>query len=151
VDQLLVAASLLVLIGCWVLIGLRWGDIPERVATHFTLGGKPDAWGGRGVLFVIPVAATVLWLVQTFLALIPHVFNYAWEITEENAAVQYRLAARLVRVLNLYVTLVFVAIEWFALQVAAGERAGLPHIFVPAIVGLVAIFAVHFIVASKHQ
>lgn len=43
-----------------------WNHLPERIPTHFSFGGEPDAWGGKGVFSVfglLIVAAAVLLLV----------------------------------------------------------------------------------------
>ena len=37
--------------------------LPSRVPIHFSVTGRPDAWGSRGVLLALPVVVIVLYVV----------------------------------------------------------------------------------------
>jgi uncharacterized membrane protein len=32
-----------------------WPDLPESIPTHFDINGKPDAWGKKGSIFILPL------------------------------------------------------------------------------------------------
>src|SRR5690606_29548471 len=38
-----------------------WGSVPETVPTHWNASGEVDGWGSRSTLFLLPVAAALLW------------------------------------------------------------------------------------------
>ena len=44
----------------WALALAAWPDLPERIPTHFDVGGRPDAWSPRGFSswFLLPTLAT---------------------------------------------------------------------------------------------
>lgn len=58
------------LIGLWVGSVLVFGDLPERIPTHFGADGVADAWADRSVFswFTVPTIAAVLSVIMTVLA-----------------------------------------------------------------------------------
>jgi uncharacterized membrane protein len=32
-----------------------WPDLPDSIPTHFDINGKPDAWGKKGSIFILPL------------------------------------------------------------------------------------------------
>ena len=44
-----------------------WPDLPEQIPTHFGIEGKPDAWGGKGSIFVAPGILSGVGLVLFFI------------------------------------------------------------------------------------
>ena len=126
-----------------------WPELPDRLPMHFDLAGRPNRWGPRGELFVLPSLALVLLVGMSVLSRFPHIYNYIVAITEQNAARQYRLAVRLILSLN-------VLLQWlFAVIVGVVIRAaqGLPHPgiwLVPTIVaGTFVLLIVYLVKASS--
>lgn len=115
-------AEVVALVGlaAMAVILLRCQPVEGPVPTHFGLDGQPDAWGEPGSLFVVPAIALVLWIGLTLLDRIPHAFNYAVEITGENAETQYVLAKALLAVLKAQSVWVFLLILWGQCQTASG-------------------------------
>jgi uncharacterized membrane protein len=69
-----------------------WSGLPDRVPTHFTLSGKPDGWGGKNTLLLLPLIAVVMYGLLTILARFPRMFNYPVKPTPAQLPFQYRLA-----------------------------------------------------------
>lgn len=45
-----------------LLIVLRaWDTLPEEIPAHFGITGKPDRWGGRWQIWILPVLALVMY------------------------------------------------------------------------------------------
>ena len=40
-----------------------WGSLPELVPTHFGISGRPDRWGRRWQIWILPVLAPVMYTV----------------------------------------------------------------------------------------
>lgn len=53
-----------------------------------------------------------MYLFLTILNRYPHKFNYPFNITEQNAVAQYRIARLMVQTLKLEVIWIFVYIQW---------------------------------------
>src|SRR5262245_11993508 len=91
---------------------IYWQALPEAVPTHFGFAGKPDAWGSRNTILILPIAGIVSYLLLTIINRYPHVFNYPVPITPENAERQYRLGQRIIRLVKAGIMLLFAYIEW---------------------------------------
>ena len=86
------------------------------------------------------------------LANIPHYYNFPIEITEANAEVQYRLAARLIRSMNMVVTAYFGYLVFMKIQIGFGRAEALAKLSTPLFLGtLSAILVVYFILASRSK
>jgi uncharacterized membrane protein len=116
-----------------------WTGLPEIIPIHFNLRGELDGYGSKNtVLFLLPVMA-FLYVMLTIAARYPHVYNYLVEITEENAAAQYKLAVRLVRTLKLEVMGLFTALEYFIIRSGTTHQLGAAPVFM--MLGLLAVAA----------
>jgi uncharacterized membrane protein len=127
---------------CGLLFGILllwryWTSLPESVPQHFGPSGKPDAWGSKQSLLILPALNTIIYVGLTILNRFPRLYNYPWEITPQNAKRQYELARSLVIWLKLGVSYTFSLIVWRTIQVALGKSDGLGSLFMPAVLLLV--------------
>ena len=113
--------------------------LPDRVPVHFGFAGRPDRWGVPAELLFVMVIALALFAFLTFLTRIPHLYNYPWPITEENAERQYALSRRLVLLLRTFVVWIFFILFLSAWRVAETGSGGLGIWFVPALLISVAL------------
>lgn len=125
-DRVLEVAGWVVLAALWTYTVSAVFEAPETVPTHFDGNGSPDDFGSRWSLFILPAIGTFVFLVLTLIGRFPHIFNYGLKITQENAAYQYRLATRFLRVLKLSVLLVLGLVVRISIN-AASETAGPPN------------------------
>ncbi|MBK8229529.1 MAG: DUF1648 domain-containing protein [Candidatus Eisenbacteria bacterium] len=56
--EVLALASLVSLLG---LVAGYWTQLPERIPTHFGASGRPDGWGGRSMLLLLPLVTLVMY------------------------------------------------------------------------------------------
>jgi hypothetical protein len=108
-----------------------WPLLPDNIPHHFGGSGKPDAWGGKWILWLLPGISLVLYIGLTILSRYPHIYNYPWPITEKNAAAQYHLARIMIGALKAEIVLIFIYIQQQTIQVALGKVEGLGIAFLP--------------------
>jgi uncharacterized membrane protein len=108
-----------------------WPLLPETIPHHFGVSGKPDAWSGKWILWLLPGISLVLYVGLTILGRYPHVYNYLWPITEKNAAAQYHLARTMIVALKAEIILLFAYLQQQTIQVALGKAGGLGVAFLP--------------------
>jgi uncharacterized membrane protein len=108
-----------------------WPLLPEIIPHHFGVSGKPDAWGGKWILWLLPGISLVLYVGLTILGRYPHVYNYPRPITEKNAAAQYHLARTMIVALKAEIILLFAYLQQQTIQVALGKTEGLGVAFLP--------------------
>ncbi|AOM76861.1 DUF1648 domain-containing protein [Pedobacter steynii] len=112
VDKGLEALGLLLLLTGWTYLVLAYSKLPESIPTHFSISGKPNAFGHKSDLYNLMTVATALYLLLTIANLFPQYFNYLRSITAENARRQYTIATRILRYLKVMIVFIFVALVW---------------------------------------
>lgn len=115
---------LLIVINMIYLIGV-WNTLPEQVPIHYNFKGQVDGWGGKSVIWLLPTISFILWFGLTMMERVPHFFNYPIEITEKNAAFQYKNARMMSVFLKVEMILFFLYTSWESVHVAKGNEGGL--------------------------
>jgi len=62
------AAALAVLLSMFVMVGLQWSGLPERIPTHYNVAGEPNKWSPKGGALLLPVVGAGLFLLLTALS-----------------------------------------------------------------------------------
>lgn len=136
-----IVLEILAVLGVGVMVYLvvdSWSTLPESIPTHFNVQGEPDSWGRKGTLLLLPIMGLGFYGLMTIVNRFPHSFNYLWQITEENAERQYRLAREMMLWLKLELVWMFAYIEWVIIRTARGQEDRLGILFLPVV--LISIF-----------
>jgi uncharacterized membrane protein len=148
-EVILTGAAVAALLAQVALSAWMWGRLPERIPIHFDFAGRPDNWGGRWTILLLPLITAGLYALLGVVGRFPHAFNYPWPITAENAARQYALARGLLVALR-------AVLGWLFLGILAGTcwaattGGGLPGWIPMAGVGAVlAVVAGYFVLAGR--
>lgn len=139
-EKFLQILSVILLLTMAVLTAFSMVRLPAAIPTHFGAGGHADSWGGKSSLLFVPILSLVLYAGTTVLERFPWICNFPVEITEENAAGQYKLARLLFEWLKLIIISVFLYIQWQTVQTARGLSTGLGWLFLP--VSIAALFGI---------
>ncbi len=135
---------------CVLIVALSWASLPETIPHHIDFSGKPNAWGTKKVLWLLPALALILYAGMTFVSRYPHRFNYLVPITEANAFRQYRIARGLLTWLKAEVVFLFAFLEWAIVRVAWGTTETLGALTIPVILALIlATVVVHLVLAYR--
>ncbi len=128
----------------------QYASIPEEAPVHFGLSGKPDRYGHKSILFLLPSLNICLVIGLKILSGYPHLFNYPAKITPENAEKHYRSGLRVLRYLNLFIALLLGYISFAGINTALGRTEGLnPSIMGILVGGLFLMALYHFIRGSR--
>lgn len=127
-----------------------WEILPDTIPIHYNASGEPDAWGSKFSLVFLPCITIVLYGSLTILGRYPHIFNFPWKITEQNAERQYILAKQLLSWLKAEVIWVFYYIEWNSIEIAFSRVDGLSTSFLPIFLGTITLsIVVYLVLASR--
>jgi hypothetical protein len=126
-----------------------WPNLPPVIPIEFGFGGQPVGWGHRAYLLLLPIIGGALYGLLTVVARVPHVYNYPWPITAQNAARQYLLARRLILAVRVVVVLVFLALLVGTTMVALGRSIGLGPWWLPALLSCVVITLAWYLAAAN--
>lgn len=135
----------------WVITSLVYKHLPNKIPTHYNGFGEVDAYGDKTTIFLLPLIATVLFLIVSISAKNPHTFKYSITITEQNAEGQYKNAMRFMQLIKLFMLLVFIFIDYKTIQIAFNESENLGVWFLPALIFIVLTIICYSIIQSKKK
>ncbi len=150
-DKLLEISGISLLIILWILTAYNYFQSPDTVAIHFNLSGKPDGYGSKETLLLIPIIPTIIYLGLTKLNKYPHIYNYTTKITAENAKRQYTIATRMIRILKVSVVLIFTIVILSTLLITAERFNGLGIWFLPFIISILIVPSIYAIIQSQKK
>ena len=142
------ALSLLAMVAGVVVVGAAWTGLPETIPIHFNAAGEADGWGGKATLWLLPGIAVVMVPSMLLLQRVPWIANTPIAITPANAAAQYGLIVRLLAMLGLMVSLIFLMIVIEIVVTAHGGKGPLGIWMLPAIIAPMTASIVWYIVAA---
>ena len=131
-DSALLLLSTAAALAVTLRIAIAWRDLPGIIPIHFDLQGRPDGFGSKGIILLMPAMAWLMNIMLTVVQRFPHIFNYAWPITRANAGAQYALAFRLMSWVRLMSTSVMAYLGWVMASSAEGAQPALGAWFLPA-------------------
>ena len=138
--QTLEAVALLLLLCVWgVTAYALLGQHPllARIPTHFDVSGRPDGWGTTAMLWLLPIVATVIYLLMTLIALYPSAFNFPLRTTPATRPRLEAIALDMVVCLKAEVVLLFAWIQFQTIRFARTGHASLWRGFLPAVLVVV--------------
>jgi len=134
--------SLTILIGSFIYLLVNWGLIPDKVPTHFGFSGKPDAWGQKTSLWILPSINLLIWVVLTVASRSPSLLNIPFTIDRNHPVIQ-RILVNFSIVLKLIINTILGYITVQSARVAMASADGMGNVFILAsilILALVMIF-----------
>ncbi|WP_339877628.1 DUF1648 domain-containing protein [uncultured Algoriphagus sp.] len=144
-EIILESLGWLAILAIWGLVIVNYSTLPNSIPTHFNAAGVPDTYGSKPELFVLPIIATLTFLLVTFLNKFPEIFNYPTDITTSNASAQYLNSTGMMRYLKMILVVIFGTIVYNKIQLAQGISEGLGVWFLPINLGLLFIPLIYFI------
>ena len=109
-DKILEAMAVLLLLGIWVVAFILYNKAPDVIPTHINVYGKADRIGSKNTLLALAGIATFVMALTGYRSFFPsRMSRFPVQITEQNMLIQYALIARYLRVLNVLVGMLFVA------------------------------------------
>jgi hypothetical protein len=107
------------------------------VPIHFGINGKPDSWSGKDAVWLLVAIYGVVAVMLFFVNKQPQYFNYSVTVTTENAPQLYQMGARMIRVIRLWISLLFLCIQWMVYDSAmSGEASKLNYMLMVCLVGM---------------
>jgi uncharacterized membrane protein len=130
--------------GALILLGFGlaaayYSTLPDRIPAHFDQWGKPDRYGSKAGIFILPTLNLLITAALLSLTRVPHKLNYLTPITAENAENEYRKGRVLLLSLGLIVGGLLLFLNWSIIRVGLSESAGLSNwiwLIIPACIGI---------------
>lgn len=143
--EFVAAAGLL--LGFYLLL-TKYASLPDTIPVHFNFRGDPDSWGSKATIWIIGAASVILYSSMTLITRAPHIFNYPFSITTENAERQYRIARTFLTLLKSEIVWCFSVLIYSTIEIGMGEANRLPPTGLFIFLGLFVVSLVGFFVLS---
>ena len=142
----LIVLGYLAWITYWALNGPN--RLPDRVPTHFDISGRPNAWGSPGMLWILPLVGSGLYVLFTGLASIRfRRYNLPVRVTEANLPFIQQKTSEMVAWIKLEVLSLFVYIQSAIIHSARVGEFRLSPMIVPAFMAAAFVTAGFYLVA----
>ncbi|GIO23542.1 DUF1648 domain-containing protein [Oceanobacillus sp. J11TS1] len=117
-----------------------FGKLPNEIPTHFNLQGEPDGWSNKGTLIglmILYIHTTILCFVLNYflivksdntvdsLQMVNIPFIKKEELTEKQIILVKKNSARMLALMNLFVSILFWLIHYGIIQSGLGNQDGL--------------------------
>jgi uncharacterized membrane protein len=130
----------------------KYPGLPDIIPSHFNGAGVPDDYSSKSTVWIFTGIGVFVYILLSFIAMIPNQFNYPIKITPANALKQYTMALRLIRYLKAVIIWLFAYISYSIVKVAEKEQSGLGLWFLPLFLGIMFIPLIYYIIKSfKHR
>lgn len=139
IDRMLEGVAIVLAIAAWVCAIWVYTHIGDKVTANFSL---MTAGLGTFCLLLVGISAylPIRWI------------RFPVRITERNVAVQYLMATRIARILNVFLTLLFLTLVFNKVEVEYGIPQGLCNMVTSAVGGLLILaLIVYYILAFKYK
>jgi uncharacterized membrane protein len=147
-DNKIELAGRLFLIVLWGLALYVYFIAPATIPIHFNASGQANNYGSKATILILPIIGSIIYLGISQLNKYPHIFNYATEITAANAEKQYTIATRTLRILQLFILVLFSFIILFSYLTTIGVVNGLGPWFLPIVIALLMVLIIISITQS---
>lgn len=134
-DIIIECIPIALLLLMWFYVISEYSQMPEIVASHFNAKGEADGYDNKIIVWLIPSIATVIYLLLFIINRFPHIHNYMVNITEENAYKNYKFSARMLRIINLFITSIMMYVAFLIIETAKGVQIALGNSLLPIIIG----------------
>lgn len=143
--ELLTVAGLIYAAFCLI---INYQALPPSIPMHFNYKGEVDSWGSKESIWFLAGITAVIYISMMWVARIPHMFNYPFKITAENAERQYRIARTFIKLLSAEIVWLFAVLLYSTMEVALSSATTMSPLFNYFFLAVVFVSTIAFFVLS---
>lgn len=143
------AVAGLLVVFLWIYCIRIYKKLPEKIPTHFDPDNQPDAFGSKKWIFFYAVLGLIFFVGFHFILKYPETFNFPVEITPENQERQYTIALVGMRLLLIFVLLIFLNILDYSIRKGIDSEAKPKVTFATVIIGWLIFIGILIVTANK--
>jgi len=127
-EWIFIALNVFFLAFTWIYTTNSLNGLPDQIPTHFDISGKPDRYGSKYTLLILPIIGTFVSILMHIVCFFPHRFNLTGiTVTTDNAAKVYTVARTLLRYLGALTSALFIVllVPWVKAAQTGEELSGM--------------------------
>lgn len=117
---------------------VHWRALPATIPIHFGISGKPDGWGGKESIWVLPLLAVIVNVALSISSVFPAMQNLPFAVDRSRPEVQ-QLLLQMATTMKVAVVMVLAILNWLMIEVARGRLPGLGPFLLPVILAMILI------------
>lgn len=118
--------ALAAVIGGFILIIVHYGDLPDRIPSHFDASGKPDGYAPKALIWLLAFINLGTYALLSWVPNAPkELINYPVKITPENEERQFNNMVSMIHAMRLAIALMFAYIIYGIVYTGLGQMNGL--------------------------
>jgi uncharacterized membrane protein len=137
-DRLLDKLGYVALAFLWIYTAISYSPLPATIPTHFNWKGEVDGYGSKELLWIIPVIVTIIVSIFSFIKKNPDVMNkYSYpkrELTPEEFERRVQLSTRLLRTMQLSISIVFNIITFEIVRAVSNRKSDMSFYTIPGLI-----------------
>lgn len=112
-DKIIEILGWCIVIVMWGIVVSTYSGLPDSIPVHYNSAGQVDAYGDKLTVWGLLIIGSIVYAGLFLLSKIPHIFSYPTKITKENALSQYTTYTKMLRYVNLIISII---ICYFVIQ-----------------------------------
>lgn len=140
--------SILILIGTYVYLLIRWKELPELVPGHYNAAGEIDRWGSKTELMALPILSTFLYALVTVVTHFPNIWNVPVGLTDANRDKVYGCIKDMILIMKAETMAIFFYLSYNGIEVKP-LHPFFTVISITGILGTLGFFLIRLAVISK--
>lgn len=128
-DLILDILGITAILALFAIPAIFYQGLPDSLPRHYGPDGLPDAFGGKGVIWGLPILGFFMYLVIRFISTLPELINLPFKVNPSESESQKRKYGRMIRILNVGIIFLFVFFTYNTIQIGLGTQTQLPSGF----------------------
>lgn len=117
-----------------ILIGYFYSQLPDKLPIYFNWPSKDEnGFGEKDLLWTSPIICGIIGIAIFKLNQYPWIFNYPTDLKPEDAEINYRIATRMLRIINLIIGFTCFVLTLFSILAAQDKLNGLDRFLFPTL------------------
>src|SRR5690606_19851752 len=148
-DVTIEILAFILILASALLIGYYYNQLPDKLPIYFNWPSKDEnGIGEKDLLWASPIISGLIGIAIFKLNQYPWIYNYPTEIMPENAERIYRMATRMLRVLNLILGFTCFVLTLFSILAAQNKLNGLDRFLLPTLPFLFLTPTIYYLIKS---
>lgn len=93
-----------------------WPKLPPQIPNHVDSMGNVKDYVTRNFIFFPATIGSMIGIGILILSRYPKIYNYVVPITDDNKEIQYSIATRMMRIVNIEMILIFIYMEYLIIS-----------------------------------
>lgn len=123
-----------------VYTAFRYTMLPAEIPKHYNALGEVDSWGPKSSVWIIPIAAILIYALVTVAAFFPNAWNYPVKIAEENLPKAENKIRQMLACMKVLITGLFIYLQFETLNLSTNISMGVTFGFMLVMFGIMFYF-----------